>query len=384
MISLPGHRLLTHSMSFHDSAGSNCARDPGRQRRDVGAARRIAREIAEGLALAARDAERPARLGRDVDHIAQPDFRRHGHAVAGVAMTLAEHLQIDGQDQRAAFGRQCPFDQGFAEAAVLHHIELEPERLVDRAGDVLDRADRHGRERVRDARGLRRAAGENLAVAVLHAGEADRRQRQRHRHRLADDGGGEIALRNVDQHALAQLDALQVGAVRPQRFLRIGSRFGVVEEHLRHLAPGKLAQVFDAMGGAHDRHHNGRVPPGEQLSSRCALYFGRAPVRGDHGRRLQWTTEIGPLRMMRCRRRISTASAGRRRARSSASRTATGRTIRSKRGLEETLPRVRPDQRHPAARSRRRTRSPFVRFRRARRTRCRLRRRRVLSCAPRP
>src|SRR5262245_11294587 len=24
MMSLPGHRLLTHSMSFHDSAGSNC------------------------------------------------------------------------------------------------------------------------------------------------------------------------------------------------------------------------------------------------------------------------------------------------------------------------------------------------------------------------
>ena len=62
------------------------------------------------------------------------------------------------------------------EAAVAHDVELEPERLVDRRRHVLDRADRHGRERVRDAGGLRGAAGEDLAISVHHAAEPDRRR----------------------------------------------------------------------------------------------------------------------------------------------------------------------------------------------------------------
>jgi hypothetical protein len=130
-------------------------------------------------------------------------------------MALSEHLQVDGQHQRAALGGGRALDQGFAEAAVLHHIELEPERLVDRAGDVLDRTNRHGRQRVRNAGGLCRTTREDLAVAMLHAGEADRRQRQRYRYRLTQDGGAEVALRDVDQDALAEFYAFEVGAVCP-------------------------------------------------------------------------------------------------------------------------------------------------------------------------
>ena len=106
-------------------------------------------------------------------------------------MALAEHLQVDGQHQRAAFRRRGALDQRAHEAAVLHHIELEPERLVDRRRHVLDRADRHGGERERNAGRLRRAAGEDLAVAMLHAAEPDRRERERQRDLLAEDGGGE-------------------------------------------------------------------------------------------------------------------------------------------------------------------------------------------------
>ena len=47
----------------------------------------------------------------------------------------AEHL--------AALGA---LDQRLHEAAVAHHVKLEPERLLHRLGDVLDRADRHGGE----------------------------------------------------------------------------------------------------------------------------------------------------------------------------------------------------------------------------------------------
>ena len=109
-------------------------------------------------------------------------------------MALAEDLQIDGEHQRAAFGGRRPLDQRADEAAVLHDVELEPERLVDRCGHILDRADRHGRQRERNAGGLRGAAGENFAVAVLHAAQPDRRQRERQRDRLAEDGGRGAAL----------------------------------------------------------------------------------------------------------------------------------------------------------------------------------------------
>ena len=75
--------------------------------------------------------------------------------------------------------------------------------------------------------------------------------RQRKRGPLADDGGREIALRHVDQHALAQLDALEVLAIGAQRLLRIGAGFGIVEEGARHPASGKLPQILDAGHGAH-------------------------------------------------------------------------------------------------------------------------------------
>ena len=213
----------------------------------------VAGEIAEGLALALEDGERPGRLGRDVDEVLDLDLRRHGQAVAHVVVALAEHLQIDRQHQRAAFRRRGALDQLADEAAVAHHVELEPERLVDRAGHVLDRIDRHGRQRVGDAGRLRRAAGHDLAVAVHHAAEPDRAERERHRHRLAQDGGRGAALVDVHQHALAQLDALHVGAVGAQRLLVVGAGVGVFEEHLRHVAPRALPQVLDAGNRLHAR-----------------------------------------------------------------------------------------------------------------------------------
>ena len=181
----------------------------------------------------------------------KPNFRRHRHAVLDVAVALAEHLQIDGEHQRAAFGRRGARHQFADKAAVAHDVELEPERLVDRRGDVLDRADRHGRQRERNAGRLRGAAGENFAVAVLHAAQPDRRQDQRQRRRLAEDGGRGRARGNVDQDALAQLDGFEIGAVGAQRLLGIGAAVGIFEERPRHLAAGGLPQVLDAGHGFH-------------------------------------------------------------------------------------------------------------------------------------
>ena len=252
-MSLPGHRLLIHSTSFQFSAGSNWPEIHCDSDVDVLHALDVAGDVAEGLALAAQHAQRPGRLGGDVDEILETQLRRHGHAVLDVAVALAEDLQIDREHERAAFGRRGALDQRADEAAVLHDVELEPERLVDRCRDVLDRADRHGRQRERDARRLRGAAGQDFAVAVLHAAQPDRRQRQRQRDRLAEYRGVGAAAGDVDQNALAQLDAFEIGAVGAQRLLRIGAAVGIFEERARHLAAGGLPQILDAGHGFHGR-----------------------------------------------------------------------------------------------------------------------------------
>ena len=149
----------------------------------------MARKIAEGPAPAGKDAADPGELGRHVDEVLELERGRHREAVFDVAVTLAQDLEIDGEHQRAAFGGLCAFDQRAHETPVPHDIELEPERFGDRPRHVLDRADRHGRERVGNARRLRGAAGENLAIAMHEARHRDGRENERQRDLLAEDGG---------------------------------------------------------------------------------------------------------------------------------------------------------------------------------------------------
>ena len=93
---------------------------------------------------------------------------------------------------------------------------------------------------------MRGAAGVDLAVGILHAGEAGRRDRERQRKLLAQHRGLQAALRHVDQHALAQLDRLHVVDIGVARMLGVGAGLHVVEEHARHVAARHPPQVFDA------------------------------------------------------------------------------------------------------------------------------------------
>ena len=252
-MSLPGHRLLIHSTSFQLSVGSNCSAIHFDSTVTFVHAGIVAGDIAERLALAAQHAQRPSRLGGDVDKIFDADFRRNGHAVLDVAVALTDDLKVDGENERAAFGGGGALDQRADVAAILHDVELEPERLVDRRRDILDGADRHGRQRERNSRLLRGAARQDLAVAVLHAAKPDRRQRERQRRGLAEDRGLGAAIGDVEQDALAQLDAFEIGAVGAQRLLGIGAGFGIIDKRARHLAVGGLPQILDAGHGFHGR-----------------------------------------------------------------------------------------------------------------------------------
>jgi hypothetical protein len=177
-------------------------------------------------------------------------------AVADVLVALAEDLQVERQHQRGDAGILGALDQPGDEVAVLHHIELEPERLADMVGDVLERADAHGREREGDAGLAGGARGEDFAIGVLHAGEAGGGERDRHGDGLADHGRSQRAVGHVDGDALAQLDAGEIGLVGAVGALGPGAGIGVVVEHARHPALGQDAQILDGQGLGH-----GRPPP---------------------------------------------------------------------------------------------------------------------------
>ena len=80
---------------------------------------------------------------------------------------------------------------------------------------------------------------QDLAVAILHAAQADWGQREWRADFLADDGGGKASLRDIDHHALAQLDRFKVGSVRPQRLLVVGAAVGVFKKGFWNFTPGK-------------------------------------------------------------------------------------------------------------------------------------------------
>ena len=64
-------------------------------------------------------------------------------------------------------------------------------------------------------------------------------------HFLAEYRCARAALGNINQHALAKLDPLHVGAVGAQRLLAIGARLEIVEEGARDPAAGHLPEVVD-------------------------------------------------------------------------------------------------------------------------------------------
>ena len=121
---------------------------------------------------------------------------------------------------------------------------------------------------------------------------------------LAENGGGEVALRHVEEHALAQLDVLEVVAVGAQRLLRVGAGLGIIEERAWHLAAGHAPQVFDAGHDAHGLGYTCRIQKGETRGTppcpgRC---HGMAAHRRRQGE-FSWEFRTKPSRSTRSTRR---------------------------------------------------------------------------------
>ena len=93
----------------------------------------------------------------------------------------------------------------------------------------------------------------DLAVAMLHAEQAHGSEDQRHRGGLAEDRGRKIALGNVDQDTLAELDLRKILGIGAQRVLGVGAAVGIVEKRLGNPALVQLAQILNAGDVLHGR-----------------------------------------------------------------------------------------------------------------------------------
>src|SRR5262249_60200256 len=94
--------------------------------------------MAEAPALARHDVERPAGLGQDVERGAPGEPRRYRQSVLQIAVTLPLDLQVERKDERRTLRALRALDERGGEAAVAHHVELEPEGLARARGDVLE------------------------------------------------------------------------------------------------------------------------------------------------------------------------------------------------------------------------------------------------------
>ena len=161
-------------------------------------------------------------------------------------MPLPEDLQIQRDLQRRTVGRFGTVNQPLHKSAVTQHIHLEHKRVpVGSGGHVFQRANAHGGQSERNAKGLGRPRAQNLTICVLHAREARGRNGHGHGHFLAQHRGFSATSFHVDGHTLAQFDALKISLVGAVGALGPTAAVSVVVEHFWHPALGHLAQVFD-------------------------------------------------------------------------------------------------------------------------------------------
>ena len=166
-------------------------------------------------------------------------------------MALPLNLQVEGQHQGGALRLLGALDERGRKTAVAHYVKLEPERTGHRAGNVLDRADRHGRERKRHAEALGGARPQHFAVGPVQPGEPGGRDRHRHDRVLPGHRGAGAASVDVNPHALAQGDGIEIVAVGAQRRLGVGAAVDIVENRPGDAFSRHRAQIFYA---GHHRH----------------------------------------------------------------------------------------------------------------------------------
>ena len=193
--------------------------------------------------------EGPLRLGHCLQHA---PLRRVGAGHTGVSVTVAcaRCRHVNGEHQRCHPGGLRPLQGVAHEAAILEHIQLEPDRLRALRGHFLNRTHRHCRQAKRDVFVGRRLGCLHFTASRIHAGQPDGAEDDRHRQFRAEQMGAQAQVVDIAQDALAQADLGQVRTVGAQRVLGVGAAVDVIEQKARQLALGRSAVV----GSGRDDH----------------------------------------------------------------------------------------------------------------------------------
>ena len=116
---------------------------PFAERAHVAHAAHMADDVAKLASGRAQHAQRPARLGGDVQDVGDGQLGRGREAVAQVFVALTQDLQVKREHQGAAVGGFGAVDQALNEGAVFHHVQLKPEALTSVLRHVFDGANAH-------------------------------------------------------------------------------------------------------------------------------------------------------------------------------------------------------------------------------------------------
>lgn len=107
-----------------------------------------------------------------VNQICQRELGRRRKTVLDVLVPLDAYWQVERQDERSASCGLCSIDESTDEISISKHVQPEPERLVRMRRHFFDRANTHRTQRIRNSESLASASGSNLAICMLHAGQA--------------------------------------------------------------------------------------------------------------------------------------------------------------------------------------------------------------------
>ena len=226
-------------------------------------------------------------MGHRLDHPPQPGIGAR-HARMRIAIARAGQRHVDREYQGLDAGGLGAFQHIAHEAAILEHVELEPDRARALRLHFFERADRHGGKREGHAMGSRSARGLHFTAAGIHPGQPNRREHDRQGHVFAKQGGGGGQPAHVAQHVLADAQRLEIGLVPPQRGFRTRSAVDIVKQKRRQAPRGRATEI----GGCGNDHlpcfllcrvRRGRcgraVPGGRPYHGSAAM--GRGRTRGD-------------------------------------------------------------------------------------------------------
>ena len=138
---------------------------------------------------------------------------------------------VDGQAERFVASGFGALHQGAGDLAVFIGVELEPERAAGGGSDLFQRGSSQGADGHQRFRCARAAHRGKLAFGMAQAVHGRGRNEDGRGHRLAQHGGAGVDDADIDEHARAQADALEGGAVFAQGHFVFGPARVVVEDH---------------------------------------------------------------------------------------------------------------------------------------------------------